>query len=457
MRTRTAGRAGLSGRAGWAGGFVNRCHAVLRISVLALGVLVLPGPPGLPALHAQVPFERATADLASRDPGTRLKAVQLLKDAAYPEAALPLVPLLADPQDEIQLEAIAAELNIFLAEPVVTRKRVGLIVEKRTAIAAEAALSAGPSALGPRPVPSEVLAALRSAARDNNPRVALESLYAFGVLSASPSGAARRELLRASGPDIAALIGSVDPAVRYAAVRVMGRMFARRAGDDAIESTVGDAVISALNDGDRSVKTAAMEALGAMRYDRAVQALSDLFQYFGKGDSAAAALDALARIGNPASAPLFAAQLASKTSSLRGIAIEGLARSGDASKMADVQVAIASDRNDGIALAGAFAVAMLANGSVDPIADALTKSKLRDQARQYLIELAPGRSTAFSKQLMDPDARIRFEIVDVLGLAGDAAALPVVEPLTKDRDAQVAKAAERALARLRVAQQRPVS
>jgi HEAT repeat protein len=442
MPMRLAGRAGGAGKAG---GFVTRCLAVI-------GVLFL-----LAVLRAQVPFEKATADLASRDAGTRLKAVQLLKEAAYPEAAVPLVPLITDPQDEIQLEAIAAELNIFLAEPVVTRKRVGLVVEKRSAIAAEAALSAGPSALGSRPVPNEVLIALRTAARDNNPRVGLESLYAFGVLSAAPYGAARRELLRASGPDIAAFIGSVDPAVRYAAVRVMGRMFARRAGDDTIESTVGDAVIGALNDGDRAVKTAAMEALGTMRYDRAVQALSDLFQYFGKGDFAAAALDALARIANPGSAPLFAAQLASRTSSLRGIAIEGLARAGDGSRMADVQVALTSDRSDGVALAGAFAAAMLANGSIDPIADALTKSKLRDQARQYLVELAPGRSTAFTKQLMDPDPRIRLEIVDVLGVAGDTGALPVIEPLMKDRDTQVAKAAERAVARLRAAQQRPVS
>ena len=102
-------------------------------------------------LALQISFEKATADLGSRDAGTRLKAAQLLKEAAYLEAAIPLVPLITDPQDEIQLVAIAAELNIFLAEPIVTKKRVGLVVEKRSAIAAEAALSAGPSALGPRP------------------------------------------------------------------------------------------------------------------------------------------------------------------------------------------------------------------------------------------------------------------------------------------------------------------
>jgi HEAT repeat protein len=332
---------------------------------LILCALFLPGLPdlpdlsGLPGLSAQVPFERAVADLASRDPGTRLKAVRLLKEAAYLEAAVPLAPLVTDSQDEIQLEAIAAELNIFLAEPVVTKKRVGLVVEKRTPIAAEAAFSAGPLALGPRPVPAEVLTALRAGARDNNSRVALEALYAFGALAGEPDGAARVELLRVSGPEIASSIGSVDPASRYAAVRVTGRLFARRPHDAPIEPTVGDAVITALNDGDRAVMIAAMEALGAMRYDRAVQALTDLLTYFGRGDSAAAALDALAQIASPASAPLFTAQLAGKTSPLRGIAIEGLARVGDAARLADIQIALASDRTEGVALAGAFASAKL--------------------------------------------------------------------------------------------------
>src|SRR5204863_5212102 len=141
-------------------------------------------------LQAQIPFEQAARDLASSDAGLRLRTVQMLKEAAYPEAAVPLARLVADPQDAVQLEAIAAELNIFLAERVVTKKRVGLIVEKRAAIAAEAAFSAGPSALGALPVPLDVLTALRATARDDNPRVALEALYAFGVLATEPSGGA---------------------------------------------------------------------------------------------------------------------------------------------------------------------------------------------------------------------------------------------------------------------------
>ena len=78
---------------------------------------------------AQIPFDQAAADLTSPDAGTRLHAVQLLKEAAYPEAAMPLAALVTDPHDAVQLEAIAAELNIFLAEKIVPRKRVALVVE----------------------------------------------------------------------------------------------------------------------------------------------------------------------------------------------------------------------------------------------------------------------------------------------------------------------------------------
>jgi len=48
-------------------------------------------------------------------------------------------------------------------------------------------------------------------------------------------------------------------------------------------------------------------------------------------------------------------------------------------------------------------------------------------------------------------------VIDVLALAGDAAALPLVERLLADRDAHVVKAAERAVARLRAASRKPIS
>ena len=407
-----------------------------------------------PALaSAQVPFDQALADLASPDTATRLRTAKMLKEAAYPESAVPLAKLVVDPQDSVQFEAIAAELNIFIAEKIVPRKRVGFIVELRTPVAADAIFSTGPLAIGSRPVPSEVLDALRAAARDDNPRVRLEALYAFGVLAVQPGGDARRALLRASGPDLGAMIGAIDPLHRYAALQVIGRLFERRPHDEPIEQDVGDAVVGALNEKEPALQAAAMQALGAMRYDRAVQGLMDLFQYHSKGAMAESALDAIAHIAHPSSVPLLVAQLASKNAVLKGMAIEGLARAGDRIRLGDVQSAIRTDRNGSVHLAGSFASVMLSEGAgggdMAPIVEALANPRLREQARWYLIEAAPGRTQAFTRFLQDPDPFVRTGLVDALGLSGESAAIALVQPMASDKDVQVARAVERAVARLR--------
>ena len=48
---------------------------------------------------------------------------------------------------------------------------------------------------------------------------------------------------------------------------------------------------------------------------------------------------------------------------------------------------------------------------------------LREQAKRYLIEIAPGRTTTFAHQLLDSDPQIRVDVIDALGLAGDPAAI----------------------------------
>jgi hypothetical protein len=106
----------------------------------------------------------------------------------------------------------------------------------RNKVAAEAVFSQGVLAIGSRPVPTEALTALRIAARDTNPRVGVEALYAFGTLAVEPGGVRRRELLRTAGPELISLLGVADPALRYAAVRVIGRVFERRAPDDPIDT-----------------------------------------------------------------------------------------------------------------------------------------------------------------------------------------------------------------------------
>jgi HEAT repeat protein len=409
----------------------------------------LPGSPGQPALAAaQVPFEQAISDLSSRDAGDRLRAVTLLKAAAYPEAAVPLAAAVLDSDDTIQFEAIAAELNIFLAEKIVPRKKVAGVVEVRGKIAAEAAFSAGPLVLGATPVPMEVLTALRTAARDTNPRVGVEALYAFGALASEPTGAARRELQRASGSELAALAGSSDETMRAAAVRVIGRVFDASVSDDPADATVGDAVINALNDQNKLIKRAAMDTLGRLRYERGVDALTQLFQYYKQGELAEAALDALARIAHPDSTPLLLSQLASRSPALKAAAMEGLARSGDPSQMPPIDAALAGEHNDRVIFAGTFASAMLSGGSIERLTDSLLSPRDRDVAKRYLADVARGRADRLRRYAQDPDPGVRADIADVLGFSNDPAAQPIVASLIKDQDKQVALAAERAALRL---------
>ena len=429
-------------------GFARRTAPALFLWASVFYLPDAPDLPDAPGSFAQ-PSDPVARDLASSDPGVRLRAVESLKEAANPDAALPLARLVTDPRDDIQLAAIAAELNIFLAERIVPRKRIGGVVEVRRQILAEPAFSAGPSAIGGRDVPIEVLNALHAAWRDDNPRVAIEALYAFGALAGGPSGDERRELLRAIGPDAAALVGASDRALRFAAIRVMGRTFAPRAGDPPIEPTVGDAVIAALNDSDRPVKIAAMRALGAVRYERAVDSLTKLFEYYGRGDAAEAALDALARIAHPSSVTLFAAQLAGRSPALRVAAIDGLAREGDPSRLDQIKAAAGADRDEGVALAAAFAAALLADGPLDALVQAAAKPK--SEARDYLVELAPGRAERFARYAADPDERIRLAVVDALGVSRDPAAIAIVEPLVTDPSPRVARAAGLAVERLRTA------
>jgi hypothetical protein len=403
-----------------------------------------------PAARAQatVTFEQMVAELGNDDPGTRLRAVQALKLSAYPEAAVPLTRSLADGEDLIQLEAIAAELNIFLTERIVTRKRVAMVVEVRNRISALSAFELGRGGIDPRPVPLEVLTALRTASHDDNPRVSVEALYAFGALADNAYGADRAALLTASAAELAATLGVPQPDLRSAAVRVIARLYAWRAGDPGIDQTLGDALVTALNDREGVIRASALDAIGVLRYERGLQAATDLYEHYQRGSTAVAALRAVARIAHPSSVPLFTAALTSKDALVRAAAVEGLARTGQTAQAQTISTALATEKNEDLLLAGQLASVLLTNGPIDTLVGGLTRPKLADRARQYLIDVTPGRTGLLSPQLSDPEPSVRAALLDVLGQAGDPAGLSLAQRLTADTDPLVARAAARAVASL---------
>ena len=100
---------------------------MMKTTCLALGLLALSSV----GAGQQARFDDVVRNLRNPDPKVRLNAIRLLRDAKYPESIAPMAPLVLDPVDEVQLDAIAAELSFFLDQDVKSKKMIGFVVEKR--------------------------------------------------------------------------------------------------------------------------------------------------------------------------------------------------------------------------------------------------------------------------------------------------------------------------------------
>jgi HEAT repeat protein len=340
-----------------------------------------------------------------------------------------------DPVDEVQLEAIGAELSYFLVEEIPEKRHVGLFVERRNQAQAAAAFDLGPLAVWPRAVPPELVGSLLQAVDDANQKVRVEAIYTLGTIAHAPLPEdATAQLIKA--------LDHYDPAIRAAAARVVGRLEV---------TTAGNALITAMNDSNSGVRFAAMRALGAIHNASAVQALTDQFNFYGKGDGAAAALDALAQIADPSSVPLFKARLTDKDPSLRRAAAEGLGRAGDRSEISELQMGAGNDNAPMVRAAMTFALQKLGQHYIPRLVEFMTSSRTAPQVGDYLVELGPSVVPELVPLLHDPSVAIRANVAQVLGALGTPAALAALEPLTHDADREVAKSATRALQRVKTA------
>jgi HEAT repeat protein len=400
---------------------------------LAIGVLAL----AAAASAQQLRFDDVVRNLQNPDPKAREAAIRLLRDAKYPEAMAPMAALVNDPIDEIQLEAIDAELSFFLPDQdVKAKKMIGHVIEQRKSAVAMAAFDLGPLVVWPRAAPPELVSALLQAVDSKNPKVRLEAIYAVGIVAMPPltslDGERTQRLIKA--------LDHFDPAVRTGAARVIGRLKV---------ATAGDALIKAVNDSQADVRYSAMRALGAIRDQSAVQALTEQFAFYKKGEGAASALDALAHIAAPPSVPLFKERLQDKDPNIRRAAIEGLGRTGDLSSLDALEKTIGTDDSAMVRMACAFALQKLGRNYVGRLADMMTSPKAAEQGAAYLVELGPSTALAVIPRLQDPEPVMRESIADALGGIGGPEAVPALQAAAaKDPTGAGAIAAKRAIARI---------
>jgi len=401
----------------------------MKSAVLLCLVALVPSMAGAQPLR----FDDVVRNLRNPDAKTRLSALKLLREAKYPEAIAPIAPLINDPVDEIQLEAIATELSFYIGEEVKARRMIGFVVERRNPAIAASAFDLGPTAVVPRGVPPEVVTALIQAIDDDNPRVRLEATYTVGVIASPPL----------TGEQAAGLVKALDhydPDVRMAAARVVARLCV---------TSAGDVLMKAINDSHAEVRYAAMRALGALHEVRAASALTEQLAFYKKGEGAWSALDALAHLAQPTSVPLFKERLTDKDPKMRRFAAEGLGRIGDASATSEMMTGVTSDESEEVRIAMAFALQKLGRNYVTRIVDAMDSPHMVPQAQDYLIELGPPVASSLYPHLQESDQGIREGVAEVLGLIGDDKSLVPLQAITTDKDPNVATAAKRAIDRIK--------
>jgi len=403
--------------------------AAAALVVAALGAAAAAAPPQ--SLVGR-PFEDVVRYLASPDPKLRVEAMRTLAQTAHPDAIGPIAQLVADPDDDVQLEALDTLLHFYLTDVPVGTKRVAVVFETGRKDPGEAAFAIGPYQILPRPVPDAVRTSLAKAMRDDQARIRREATWTLGTIVPPPAGAAAEASLAANLRD-------PDDDVRVAAARVAGAVRA---------ASLGDALVAAMNDAKQDVQLAAMRALGDIGEKRASRALRERFLHDQHGQGAEAALDGLARLADPASQPVFFEQVTSRDADLRRAAFEGLARLGDVAAIRAVEARTGGEHDRRARLARAFALARDGGRGVPDLLKAIGEDHLAEQVMAYLVELGRGHVKELLPALASPDVPTRGRIVQVLGIVGGPEALQALEPSMRDPDPAVARAAEHAVARI---------
>jgi HEAT repeat protein len=409
-----------------------------------------------PACAQQWSFEEVVANLKVGDPKVRMEALKLLRQAGYLEGATAVAPLLSDPVPEIQQLAIETAVALYLVDEAYVNEYGQAIVRQKGASLPLLAFAVGRGATIANTPPLAVVRGLAGALVSPAAHAKFDAAYAIGVLGPPLVRKGQFPEGRATCERLMTFLRDPDATIRLAGTHVLGRLMAAALDNPsanaeilALRGDVGDLLISGMNDGDPLIKLSAMAALGEIRHERAIQALTDTLAYYKREQLGVAALDALAHIAHPASLTLFSGLLEAKDVQGRRAAVEGVARSGDKAAMSNLLVRTTREKTPLVLQAVAFARAK--QGDFSQIADVV--KGLRDASTSYyafgyLIELGPPLAPSLAGAASYKDARVRATVAEVLGIIGNQASLPVLDSLSKDKDARVAAAALRSQKRL---------
>jgi HEAT repeat protein len=279
-------------------------------------------------------------------------------------------------------------------------------------------------------VDPSVIQALAGKLRDDEKDIRQEAALALGILNATEAVPALTTALR-----------DPEPSVRGAAATAIGKIGT---------SENGRALVPLLSDDSAAVRNRVLQAVGVLHVREAGPALRQLYEANRRKEGGARLLTALSRIGDPAQADLFQELVQDPDPERKRLAIEGLGRISDASRLPAFKKDYQREKNDELRLAYSFALTLLGDRAfLDTIVLSLPSRTLGSRSRSYLLEMGPAILPELYPYLNDPEAEIRATLCDIIASFGDPEAISRLTPLINDPSQSVADKANRAVERLR--------
>jgi HEAT repeat protein len=417
----------------------------------AAGMLVLLLWSGASPAHpaGKLSFEDLLANLKSPNAKTRQEAAAELGKSRRREAVLPLAAAVRDTEPKVRLEVVRAlrELRDLAGVPSlvsalqdgdakVREEAIGALVEVYAERPRSTPLDAFSDEYDRAQVPpftaveASVFEGLARTLKDEEKGIREQSALAIGILGGS-----------AVVGDLVVAVQDPDAGVRGAVATAVGKV---GSAED------GKALIPLLADESEGVRKRALKAIGVLRVREAGPGLREMYEANRRKEMGLRALACLARIGDPQQTDLFRELIQDPDPERRRLAVEGLGRLADGSMLNAFTKDYQRERNDELKLAYSFALTLLGNRAfLDSIVLCLPSRTLGGRCRGYILEMGRDVLGDLYPYLNDPDADIRAELCDIFAELGDPAALAHLTPLVNDPSPKVADRANRAVERLR--------
>jgi len=375
--------------------------------------------------------------LNSASVDTRVEAVKQLISLGGKDTVDPLIKATKDADPEVQIRATDGLVNFYL--PGYVKQGLGSsLVRAGATVKAKFSDSNDQTIDTYVTVRPDVVDALGLLVRGGS---SIESranaCRALGILRG-----------RAALPQLIDALRSKENAIMYEALAAIEKIR---------DPSAGPKITFLLRDLDDKVQMTAIEAAGVLRDTDGLPTLRSIVASPRNTKAERSAMAAIAMMPEMQDRDLFLRYLNSKDEKLRASAAEGLGRIDNPADLAVIDKAWHEDDKMAPRLAAAFAVVMEGkldlgeDGAFRYLINNLNQAAWHETAYAYLAEAALRKPVleALYTQLDSGTRDEKIYLSRVLSVSGNGTAVPYLEKMSRDNDAEVAKEGLRALRSLR--------